>query len=617
MCGILAYYNRTGITGEKLNQSLSALKKINHRGPDGEGVTLINSITGEFRNLITDETPAGNFKNTISLNEAQNFQFDLLFGHRRLSIIDLTANGHQPMSDESGNWIVFNGEVYNYLELREELKATGCTFKTESDTEVILAAYRVWGADCVKKFNGMFAIVLFDSEQQQLFVANDRFGVKPLYQYKDEHALIYVSELKQLKEYKLNLSTNSNAVNVFLQEHYINYNCETFYKEVSRHKPSSYAKVSLKNRIEISETAYYDVSLNNNLNCTLNEAKEKFRELLLSAIRLRMRSDVPVGFSSSGGLDSSAILYLSHKILSDLNVGSNVNTFSAIFPGEEGDESYFIKLVEKDLNIKSYYVNPVEEFSIEDFEKHIYHQDEPVLTTAFYAGWSVARLARKQNVTVLMVGQGADEILAGYHHHFYRYSRQLILGGHILKYLSELKKYAEIKGIDSNKLHRLILNDVKLAFKFKLGIAKTGGVLSDKWNKANKLIELLKTDLTETNIPFYLRADDRNSMAFHIESRHPFLDYRLVDFCYSLPDSMKINDGWQKYLLRESIDTMHPEIRYRKDKKGYTTPQNKWLNLYKSDFEKYLKFIPETYNLSNVKDPFLKYALGAWFKVNN
>ncbi|HRD37865.1 MAG TPA: hypothetical protein PLC65_04475, partial [Bacteroidia bacterium] len=277
MCGILAYYNRTGITGEKLNQSLSALKKINHRGPDGEGVTLINSITGEFRNLITDETPAGNFKNTISLNEAQNFQFDLLFGHRRLSIIDLTANGHQPMSDESGNWIVFNGEVYNYLELREELKATGCTFKTESDTEVILAAYRVWGADCVKKFNGMFAIVLFDSEQQQLFVANDRFGVKPLYQYKDEHALIYVSELKQLKEYKLNLSTNSNAVNVFLQEHYINYNCETFYKEVSRHKPSSYAKVSLKNRIEISETAYYDVSLNNNLNCTLNEDKEKFR----------------------------------------------------------------------------------------------------------------------------------------------------------------------------------------------------------------------------------------------------------------------------------------------------------------------------------------------------
>ncbi|HRD37864.1 MAG TPA: asparagine synthase-related protein, partial [Bacteroidia bacterium] len=199
----------------------------------------------------------------------------------------------------------------------------------------------------------------------------------------------------------------------------------------------------------------------------------------------RMRSDVPLGFSSSGGLDSSAILYLSHKILSDLNVGSNVNTFSAIFPGEEGDESYFIKLVEKDLNIKSYYVNPVEEFSIEDFEKHIYHQDEPVLTTAFYAGWSVARLARKQNVTVLMVGQGADEILAGYHHHFYRYSRQLILGGHILKYLSELKKYAEIKGIDSNKLHRLILNDVKLAFKFKLGIAKTGGVLSDKWNKAN------------------------------------------------------------------------------------------------------------------------------------
>lgn len=617
MCGILAYYNRNGINSEKLNQSLSALKKIKHRGPDGEGVTLINSKTGEYRILITDETPSGNFKNVIELSQAGSFEYDLLFGHRRLSIIDLSTNGHQPMSDEAGNWIIFNGEVYNYIELREELKKQGCTFKTESDTEVIMTAYRVWGNDCVKKFNGMFAIVLFDKSKRQLYVANDRFGVKPLYLYKDSDSLVYVSELKQLKSYNLKLSTNHNAVDVFLHEHYINYNCETFFNEVKRHKPSTYSSVALDNRMDINDSAYYEVQLNKPITISLNEAKEQFRDLLTAAIRLRMRSDVPVGFSSSGGLDSSAILYLSHKILSDLNAGSNVNTFSAIFSGEEGDESYFIKLVEKDLNIKSHYVNPVEEFSIDDFERHIYHQDEPVLTTAFYAGWSVARLARQQKVTVLMVGQGADEILAGYHHHFYRYSRQLILGGQIFKYLSELKRYAEIKGLDSTKLHRLILNDVKLAFKFKLGIAKTGGVLSDKWNKANTLIELLKTDLTETNIPFYLRADDRNSMAFHIESRHPFLDYRLVDFCYSLPDTMKIRDGWQKYLLRESIDTMHPEIRYRKDKKGYTTPQNKWLNLYKGEFETYLKFIPDSYNISNVNDPFLKYALGAWFKVNN
>lgn len=203
MCGILAYYNRNGINSEKLNQSLSALKKIKHRGPDGEGVTLINSKTGEFRILITDETPSGNFKNAIELSQVGSFEYDLLFGHRRLSIIDLSTNGHQPMSDEAGNWIVFNGEVYNYIELREELKKQGCTFKTESDTEVIMAAYRVWGNDCVKKFNGMFAIVLFDKSKRQLYVANDRFGVKPLYLYKDSDSLVYVSELKQLKSYNL------------------------------------------------------------------------------------------------------------------------------------------------------------------------------------------------------------------------------------------------------------------------------------------------------------------------------------------------------------------------------------------------------------------------------
>jgi len=617
MCGILAYFNRNGISEKELKQSLSALQKINHRGPDGEGVVLINSKTGAFHNLITSETPESKLENKISTAEASNLDYDLILGHRRLSIIDVSTNGHQPMHHPSGNWIIFNGEIYNYIELREELKQKGFVFKSDSDTEVIHAAYLNWGSDCVKKFNGMFSIVLFDTKTKNLFIANDRFGVKPLYHINDANRLLLVSEIKQAKEFDFVFNLNKDAISVYLNNQYIDYNTETFFSEINRHTPAHHSTISLSKAINYKEQCYYEVLGKSNSPISFEEAKTQFKELLKSAVSLRMRSDVPVGFASSGGLDSSAILYVAHDILKKNNKADNINTFSAVFPGDVNDESAFIKIVENDLKVKSHYVNPMETFIMADFEKHIYHQDAPVLSTSYYAGWAVSRLVREKNVTVLLVGQGADEILAGFHHHFYRYCRQLILRGKYFGYLSELKKYAAIKGLDVNGLHRLIMNDVKLAIKFKTGLAKRSGKLADKWNKAGTLLELLKIDLTETMIPFYLRADDRNAMAFHVEARHPFLDYRLVDFCMSLPDTMKICNGWQKYLMREAMHEMPEAIRYRKDKKGYTTPQNKWLEQYKNEFADNLNFLPEEYKSGNGCDIFLKYSLGTWFKVAN
>ena len=188
-------------------------------------------------------------------------------------------------------------------------------------------------------------------------------------------------------------------------------------------------------------------------------------------------------------------------------------------------------------------------------------------STSYYAEWCVARMVNKQNVKVLLIGQGGDEILAGYHHHFYRYCRQLILSGRVLKYLSLVKKYAELKNIPVNELHSKIINEVKLSLKFKVGIANLGNKLSNKWNRADKLIDLLKMDLTEFTLPTYLRSDDRDGMAFGLETRHPFLDYRLVDFCMALPNENKIRDGWQKWILREAMPSMPEAIRYRKDKK--------------------------------------------------
>jgi asparagine synthase (glutamine-hydrolysing) len=613
MCGILAYYNSKGISRARLNQSLLSLKKINHRGPDGEGVTLIHTGSGKAYNLITDETPAFDLPNAVRMSEIDGIEFDLLLGHRRLSIIDVSVNGHQPMSYH-GNWLTYNGEIFNYIEIREELFKLGYTFKSESDSEVILAAYEAWGENCVERFNGMYSFMIFDNIRKQLFIANDRFGVKPLYYYHQNTELLLVSELKQISTFDITTSLNKEAINVFLKDFYIDVDGETFYNEVRRFKPSHYSGFGLnKERSELKQQCYYEVKTKLKPH---HDIISEFNELLESSVKLRLRSDVPVGFASSGGLDSSAILYKAYKILG-ASGKPDLSTFSAIFPGLAGDESPFIKLVEKDLDITSNYINPLEEFNISDFEKHIYHQDLPVHSTAHYAEFCVSRMVKSKQVKVLLTGQGGDEILGGYHHHFYRYCRQLILSGKILTYLSLLRKYAELKELEVNVLHRRIFNDVKLAVKFKLGLADLGCKMANKWNKANTLIDLLKIDLTELMLPSYLRSEDRNSMSFSVESRHPFLDYRLVDFCFSMPDDYKIRDGWQKWTLRQAMTEVPDAIRYRKDKKGYTTPQQIWIEQNKQAFEGYLGHLPPEFSAVKAADPFLKYVLGAWFKINN
>jgi asparagine synthase (glutamine-hydrolysing) len=613
MCGILAYFNRDGISDGRLNEAMKSLKSIRHRGPDGEGILLINTKTGQVNHLITEETPSEIRAKGISLQQAAELNFDLILGHRRLSIIDVSVNGHQPMCYQEDHWVIFNGEIYNYIELRVELKNSGYQFTTETDTEVILAAYKAWGEACFSKFNGMFSILIYDSRTRKLITANDRFGVKPLYLYQSEKELLLVSEIKQAFDFKIDTAINGNAVSSFLEYNFLDYDSNTFLKQVQRHPAAHYAVTDLNQTTTLVPKRYYEVKFSTHKKSA--DVYEEFRDLLTSSVKLRLRSDVPVGFASSGGLDSSAVLYTAHRLLKKESSAANINTFSAVFPGEYGDESYFINLVENDLKIKSHYINPLNEFSVSDFEKHIYHMDSPVTSTSFYAGWCVAKMVREKKVIVLLVGQGADEILAGYHHHFYRYGRQIILSGRIFKYLELAKKYADLKGISVNTLHKTIMNEVKLSLKFKAGLADLGNNLANKWNRADKLIQLLKTDLTETAIPFYVKADDRNGMAFSIESRHPFLDYRLVDFCFSLPDHYKINNGWQKHLIRQAMHEMPSEIRFRKDKKGFTTPQEKWINSNKESFESYLNYLPEQYKKSKA-DIFNKYALGAWFKVN-
>jgi asparagine synthase (glutamine-hydrolysing) len=299
--------------------------------------------------------------------------------------------------------------------------------------------------------------------------------------------------------------------------------------------------------------------------------------------------------------------------------GNTLLGFSAIFPGYNmADESAFVNIVADDLPCKTAYSYPMDDFNFDAFEKHIYHQEEPLTGTSFFAPWSIYQKVKESGVKILFNGQGADEVFAGYHHHFYRYCRQLLIKGKLMEYFSLVNQYAELKGLSTKTIHQTVFNEVKLKTKMMLGIAKFDNKMFKYWNKIDSLDEILLRDFDTFQIPTFLRVDDRNSMAFGVESRHPFMDYKLVEFGYSLPNDLLIKEGWQKYIIRKSMPEMPEAIRFRKDKKGFTTPHDVWLSKYKDNFEEYLSYNENFFGRKNPSsDPYKNYVLGTWLKVNN
>ncbi len=620
MCGLLFRIKKSKFSKQDVREITASLMRVNHRGPDGEGIIFLDSQTGKSWILKTDETP-----NEISADgSVESFPegvFDVCMGHRRLSIIDLSTNGHQPMNDDSGNWIIFNGEIYNYVEVRNELKNLGHKFRTETDTEVIHKAYLQWGTKCLPKFNGMWAFILWDNNRKSFFISNDRFGVKPLYYISDNQELIVTSEIKQFFDFKGKIGNlNRENLQIFLDQGHLDFDQTTMYSNVQRYPPGHYSFISQNGRNNYLNgkdlLPFYSLPTSVNNKISEDDAINQFRELLYSSVKLRLRADVPIGFALSGGLDSSAVLYTSRNIFKDQKQDFKVKTFSSIFPGLEGDESKFINIVSEDLKCDATFVNPLTDFNVDDFEKHIYHEETPLQTTAFFAQWSVDALVKKNGFKILLVGQGADEVFAGYHHHFYRYCRQLIMSGKIKKYLGLLRQYAQIKGKNADQLHRIIVNEVKLALRMKMGLSAMDSSLQKKWNSASTLIDLMKLDFSEYMLPTYLRSDDHDAMAHSIETRHPFMDYRIVDFGFSLPDNFRIREGWQKWIIRQSMYELPEPIRFRKDKKGFSTPQEIWMDKYKTQFESYLPYLEKEGFQYKDSSIFRTYSLGAFLKID-
>ena len=561
MCGIAGSISLNNPNLLEEVKSMSSI--ISYRGPDGEGF-----YKGEM----------------------------FAFGHRRLAIVDLSELGKQPM-EYNGNIITYNGEVYNYIELRSELKSYGFDFRSGTDTEVILAAYDYWGYDCVNKFNGMWSFAIYDSTKNTIFCSRDRFGVKPFYYTEFNDSFYFASEIKQftvLPEWKSFL--NHDRAYDFFAYGIMNHTGETLFNNVFQLKGGQSLIYYLdSNKYEIQD--WYTL---NNLSSkhSLKEAIGLTKTLFFNSINLRLRSDVKVGSCLSGGIDSSSIVCVVNQILKQSGKDNIQETVSAVYDEKEFSEESFIDKVTSQTSNISHKVNPIFSELFEQLDSIIWHQDEPFLSTSIFAQWSVFNQAAKAEIKVMLDGQGADEYMAGYESFYGVYLCELLCTFRMVKFGNELlalyKNYGIKKVIRSiywasnNLLYRIpfISESIRMNMKMFFSMSQLNwlkipqnSIVENIYGTAYKSLKnYSKILLTEITIPTLLHYEDRNSMAFSIESRVPFLDYNLVEFVYSMPNDFKIKNSTTKYIFREAMDGILPnEIKKRKDKVGFATPQSQWI----------------------------------------
>jgi asparagine synthase (glutamine-hydrolysing) len=539
---------------------------IAHRGPDGEGF------------WISDHSKVG-------------------LGHRRLKIIDLSDHAAQPMHYAGRYTITYNGEIYNYPELKKELKAKNYVFKSESDTEVILAAYDCWKEQSLVHFDGMFAFAIWDNSAQVLFCARDRFGEKPFYFYRDHEEFLFASEMKSLWaagiQKKILNTQLLNYISLGIVQDVARPDL-TFFENIFSLQSGHFLRIDL-NTFDIKVSNYWDIDKESiDLKISEREAVEKFSFLLKRSVHRRLRSDVPVGTSLSGGLDSSSIVSLIFELQSTGLHTRELQTFSAVFPGYQKDESQYISEVVRSFNVLNSKVQPGADDLLKDFERLMYHQEEPFQSLSIYAQFKVYELAAKKSVNVILDGQGADEILAGYHKYYPWYWQELYRRNRLSR-SGEMKATASL-GIAvswglKNKLAAYMPSIAagqleKKAFRkqahhtsidadfFSSGFDK----LSLSKPIVRKLNDILYFHTSQLGLQELLRYADRNSMAHGREVRLPFLDHELVQFIFSLPPHFKIKEGWTKWILRKSMSNVLPQnIAWRKDKVGFEPPQKLWL----------------------------------------
>jgi asparagine synthase (glutamine-hydrolysing) len=608
VCGIAGIFSPAGkpVDTRLLVRMTTAIR---HRGPDDEGYILSNthlSTVQPFRGSDTIpeiSNPDINFP--FSFDNAPN----LGLGWRRLSIIDLTPTGHQPMTNaERSLWIVFNGEIYNYVELRRELQAKGFAFRTQSDTEVILHSYSAWGTDCVNHLNGMWGFALYDVKEKRLFCARDRFGIKPFYYWWNGTMFHFASEIKALLESnEIPRRANGGTVYDYLTHRIIDHTDETFFESIVQLRPGHWLQID---QAGLRAERYYQLSYSPDAG-TFDENRcrqlaDEFRERFTDSIRIHLRTDVTLGSCLSGGLDSSSIVCTANQLIfgsegvSRALIGDRQKTFTATFDDPRFSEEQFVKSVINQTQVNPYFIQPSGRGLLTELSAFVRAHDEPVISTSMYAQWNVMRLAAQNKIKVLLDGQGGDELLGGYRWHLPVFHGQLLKELRFGDMIHEMRSAHEVSGLSWSSLTKPVAQKLAKSLvprSFLGNLLTVAGYLGKDYagTGANRFTQLEKSDFSlqqrlweeETlfNLQQLLHYEDRNSMAFSIEARVPFVEHRLIEFVMNVPAVYKIHDGWSKYLLRRAMEGQLPkEIQWRRDKMGFVTPEELWMRELHGEF---------------------------------
>lgn len=608
MCAIFGVI-KNGVLDK--DQLLSMSRILRHRGPNDEGFVFFSKnqdvrIYGGIDTPIKTTADNGiRWMPIERLNQIDLKLHDGLFlGHRRLSVIDTSLLGHQPMSSVDGRfWISYNGEVYNYREIRSELERLGYRFLGCTDTEVILAAYQEWGVKSLDRFIGMWAFAIYDHLRKQLFLARDRFGIKPLYIWENSDTFAFASEIKAFtKLHGWSAVGENQKIIEFAAWSLLDHSEKTFFQNVYQIRAGHYAVINLAEtflsaaRPRAMINQWY--SLVDVVSSTSTNAMDvQLKDLLEESVRLQLRSDVPIGSCLSGGLDSSSIVCLIGEI-NRQNGQDNclVNTFTSRSINPALDEYNFAQEVNRKYKFISHTVFPGSAGLLEEMEAVAWHQDEPFLSTSVYAQWRVFKCAKELGVTVMLDGQGADEVLGGYNGFIGAYLASLISKKRFRTWLMEVLLLREKRNISPFKALGYTLGYLNPVLGGKLSFFNTKDFTNLSWltpagkdsahhystavtgGRGRSVEEMSIAQTTSTNLPMLLHWEDRNSMAHSIEARVPFLDHRLVEHCVKIPDALKISGSMSKMPLRQTMRGIVPDVVLnRRDKLGFATSEETWL----------------------------------------
>jgi asparagine synthase (glutamine-hydrolysing) len=569
MCGIAGILKRNS-KQIALGHLVQMTNNVAHRGPDDMGLM----ISRTSKECLTYETG--------DPFDTNDMDWHLGLGHQRLSILDLSPSGHQPMVYANQYWTVYNGEIYNYLEIRAELEKLGHCFRSTSDTEVILAAYAEWGLDCFLRFRGMWGILIIDMNTNTAILCRDRMGIKPLYWWRTDDMVVIASEIKQLLPLPgFQAKFNAGIVEQYLQTGYENPE-SSFFEDVHPVPSGTWIRIPLDSLLPEIPVSYWNpetisISVNSS-----EDAGQLFKSALQEAVQINLRSDVPVGCALSGGLDSSSVAILIDEIKN--RSAPVLSTFSSVFPGDPTDERQFIDDVLEHIRAHPNFVTPDPGTFWQDWRDFVWKHDEPTGSLSVYASYCVARLARQANVPVVLNGQGGDEILSGYWQTYFLYLRSLAKRGHFVDLTSHFVG-ALFGGGNPDLIQQtpIMLRRYRSRKQRQITLQ-----LSDKKaaNGSDVLAQIMALNGQERRVyeirkmflPRLLKWDDRNSMAFGIEGRYPLLDHKLIELCLSFAPKTLFHYGWTKWPLRVGLRQRLPEtISKRRSKFGFEVPQDRWL----------------------------------------